>query len=64
MITYIEKRLSELEEEKSELKRFQDLDSNRRCLEYSIYAQEQGEAVESLADMEATRENASEKSIT
>ena len=40
MLTYIEERLSTLEEEKEELKAFQDLDKMRRSLEYTIHDKE------------------------
>lgn len=61
VITYIEKRLAELEEEKQELKQYQELDTERRCLEYTIYDQEMKEAVEKLDQIEDIRENSSEK---
>jgi structural maintenance of chromosome 3 (chondroitin sulfate proteoglycan 6) len=41
LLNYIEERLEELEEEKEELKNFQDMDRERRCLEYAIYHREQ-----------------------
>lgn len=40
MLAYIEERLSTLEEEKEELKAFQDLDKMRRSLEYTIHDKE------------------------
>mmetsp|Transcript_10832 Transcript_10832/g.20577 ORF Transcript_10832/g.20577 Transcript_10832/m.20577 type:complete len:1210 (+) Transcript_10832:29-3658(+) len=61
VVQYIEKRLSELEEEKQELKQFQAYDSERRCLEYTIYDKEYKEALSKLEDIENTRENSSEK---
>lgn len=39
-MTYIEERLAELEEEKEELKEFQEKDKERRCLEYALYQRE------------------------
>jgi structural maintenance of chromosome 3 (chondroitin sulfate proteoglycan 6) len=37
---HIEQRLEELEEEKEELKLYQEHDRRRRCLEYTIYSRE------------------------
>ena len=48
LLEYIEERLTELEQEKQDLKEFQEADRDRRCLEYAIYSQEQNDAVESL----------------
>ena len=40
MLTYIEERLSTLEEEKDELRAYQELDRMRRSLEYTIHEKE------------------------
>ena len=48
MTGYIEDRLSELEEEKSELKKYQKFDTERRCVEYAMYDRERKEAEEKL----------------
>ena len=40
MLTYIEERLSTLEEEKDELRAYQELDRMRRSLEYTIHDKE------------------------
>lgn len=40
LLTYIEDRLNELEEEKEELKEFQEKDRERRCLEYALHHRE------------------------
>ncbi|KAG0376230.1 Structural maintenance of chromosomes protein 3 [Mortierella sp. AD032] len=53
LLTYIEQRLEELEEEKEELKLYQEHDRRRRCLEYTIYNREQKEIAEALEEMEA-----------
>jgi len=37
-----------LEEEKAELKDFQEKDKERRCLEYAIYSRELGDVEEAL----------------
>jgi len=48
MITYIEERLSTLEEEKEELKAYQDWDKMRRSLEYTIHDKELRDTREKL----------------
>jgi structural maintenance of chromosome 3 (chondroitin sulfate proteoglycan 6) len=40
LLTYIEERLAELEEEKDELKEYQSKDRERRCLEYALHNRE------------------------
>ena len=40
VITYIEARLAELEGEKEELKAYQQLDRDKRALEYTLYDKE------------------------
>lgn len=40
LLTYIESRLDELEEEKEELKEYQEKDRERRCLDYAVYQRE------------------------
>ncbi|KAF9954167.1 Structural maintenance of chromosomes protein 3 [Mortierella alpina] len=52
LLTYIEQRLEELNEEKEELKLYQEHDRRRRCLEYTIYSREQKEVSEALEEME------------
>ncbi|KAF9973960.1 Structural maintenance of chromosomes protein 3 [Actinomortierella ambigua] len=52
LLTFIEQRLGELEEEKEELKQFQEHDRRRRCLEYTIYSREQREINAALEEME------------
>jgi len=44
LLTFIEERLTELDEEKNELGQFQELDRKRRCLEYNIHKREQEKA--------------------
>jgi structural maintenance of chromosome 3 (chondroitin sulfate proteoglycan 6) len=39
-LDYIEERLTELEEEKEELKEYQKSDRERRCLEYALHQRE------------------------
>ncbi|KAJ3007164.1 Structural maintenance of chromosomes protein 3 [Thoreauomyces humboldtii] len=55
LLDYIEERLEELESEKEELKQFQDLDRERRSLEYTIYTREQNTLNESLEGLEEAR---------
>ncbi|CAI2172186.1 19502_t:CDS:10 [Funneliformis geosporum] len=56
LLRYIEERLEELEEEKEELKNFQDMDRERRCLEYAIYHREQLDLRRQLDEMDELRE--------
>jgi structural maintenance of chromosome 3 (chondroitin sulfate proteoglycan 6) len=55
LLEYIESRLTELEEEKEELKEFQDKDKERRCLEYALYQRELEEVGEMLEEIEEDR---------
>ncbi|CAO3654057.1 unnamed protein product [Mucor hiemalis] len=55
VLTYIEERLHELEAEKAELSEYQDLDKDRRSIEYTIYAREQASANRRLEDLEEER---------
>lgn len=55
LLEYIESRLTELEEEKEELKEFQDKDKERRCLEYALYQRELEEVGEALEEIEEDR---------
>ena len=48
MLEYIEERLSTLEEEKEELRAYQDLDKMRRSLEYTIHDKELRDTREKL----------------
>lgn len=40
VVQYIEERLKELDEEKEELKKYQQLDKQRRSLQYTIFEKE------------------------
>lgn len=55
LLDYIDSRLTELEEEKEELKEFQDKDKDRRCLEYALYQRELEEVGEALEEIEEER---------
>lgn len=53
MLTYIEERLSTLEEEKDELRAYQELDRMRRSLEYTIHDKELRDARKKLEKVSA-----------
>ncbi|KAH7925875.1 RecF/RecN/SMC protein [Leucogyrophana mollusca] len=55
LLEYIDSRLAELEEEKEELKEFQEKDKERRCLEYALYQRELEEVGEALEEIEEER---------
>lgn len=55
LLEYIESRLTELEEEKEELKEYQDKDKERRCLEYALYQRELEEVGEAMTQIENER---------
>jgi DNA repair exonuclease SbcCD ATPase subunit len=57
VITFIKERLGELDKEKDELKEYEQLDKNRRALEYNIYDKELLKSNEQLAQMESTRDD-------
>jgi len=57
LLEFIENRLTELEEEKEELKEFQDKDKERRCIEYALYQRELLDVDEALVSIEETRKN-------
>ncbi|KAJ6113981.1 structural maintenance of chromosomes protein 3 [Penicillium sp. IBT 18751x] len=57
LLDYINERLAELEEEKDELRNYQDKDKERRCLEYTIYSREQQEISHVLDSLEEARQN-------
>ncbi|KAF8543003.1 RecF/RecN/SMC [Trichophaea hybrida] len=56
LLKYIEDRLGELEEEKEELRGYQEKDRERRCLEYTIYHREQVEIGNALDQIEEGRQ--------
>lgn len=53
-----------MEEEKEELKQFQEMDRERRCLEYTIYTREQNEVHDHLEELEEARRNEVDESNT
>ncbi|KAB8230958.1 chromosome segregation protein SMC [Aspergillus alliaceus] len=56
LLDFINERLAELEEEKDELRNFQEKDRERRCLEYTIYSREQQEIASYLDSLEEQRQ--------
>ncbi|CZR61603.1 probable structural maintenance of chromosomes protein 3 [Phialocephala subalpina] len=56
-LDYIKERLAELEEEKEELRGYQEKDKDRRCLEYAFYHREQTALSEALDEIEDMRIN-------
>ncbi|OGM46028.1 chromosome segregation protein SudA [Aspergillus bombycis] len=56
LLDFINERLAELEEEKDELRNFQEKDKERRCLEYTIYSREQQEISSYLDSLEEQRQ--------
>ena len=55
IIDYLEGRLSELEEEKTELREYQQLDIRRRMIEYVVYDKEAQHAKQKLEEVEEKR---------
>jgi len=55
VIVYIEKRLAELREEQDELREYQRLDTDRICLEYTIYDKELNDAKNELVKIDGQR---------
>ncbi|RZC53641.1 hypothetical protein C5167_012493 [Papaver somniferum] len=62
VVQYLDERLRELDEEKEELKKYQQLDKQRRSLEYTIYDKELQEARQKLEGVEEARNKVSETS--
>lgn len=56
LLNYIKERLGELEEEKEELRNYQEKDRERRCLEYTIYHREQEEMLNALENLDEARQ--------
>lgn len=56
LLEYIKERLGELEEEKEELRTYQEKDRERRCLEYTIYHREQLEIANALDNIDEQRQ--------
>ncbi|KAF2453986.1 chromosome segregation protein sudA [Lineolata rhizophorae] len=56
LLSYIHERLDELEEEKEELRAYQEKDRERRCLEYTIYHREQDEINRAIQAIDEQRQ--------
>ena len=56
LLDYIKERLTELEEEKEELKDYQDKDKERRCLQYAIDYREQEAIANELDNLDEQRQ--------
>ncbi|KAA6411671.1 MAG: chromosome segregation [Lasallia pustulata] len=57
LLDYIKERLAELEEEKEELRDYQDKDKERRCLQYTLDHREQVEIASALDTIDEQRQN-------
>ncbi|KAH7348804.1 putative chromosome segregation protein sudA [Rhexocercosporidium sp. MPI-PUGE-AT-0058] len=62
LLDYIKERLAELEEEKEELRGYQEKDKDRRCLEYAFYHREQTALANALEEIEDARQGGMEGS--
>ncbi|KAK8550756.1 hypothetical protein V6N13_119258 [Hibiscus sabdariffa] len=62
VVQYLDERLRELDEEKEELRKYQQLDKQRKSLEYTIYDKELQDARRKLEEVEEARSKVSEKS--
>ncbi|KAL3820446.1 hypothetical protein ACJIZ3_006351 [Penstemon smallii] len=62
VVQYLDERLRELDEEKEELKKYQQLDKQRKSLEYTIYDKELHDAKQKLVEIDEARNKGSEKS--
>jgi structural maintenance of chromosome 3 (chondroitin sulfate proteoglycan 6) len=56
LLDFINSRLGELEEEKEELRSYQEKDKEKRCLEYTIFSREQAEITSALEQIEEQRQ--------
>lgn len=62
VVQYLDERLKELDEEKEELRKYQQLDKQRKSLEYTIYDKELHDARQKLGEVEQARNKVSETS--
>ena len=62
LLDYIKDRLKNLEEEKDQLRGYQEKDKERRCLEYAFYHREQTALGERLDELEEFRQTGGESS--
>jgi structural maintenance of chromosome 3 (chondroitin sulfate proteoglycan 6) len=64
VLDYLNERLSELDEEKSELVEYEKLDRQRRALEFNLHEKEFRDAQRQLEELELQREELRERQIT
>ncbi|KAK7276549.1 hypothetical protein RIF29_17691 [Crotalaria pallida] len=62
VVQYLDERLKELDEEKEELRKYQQLDKQRKSLEYAIYNKEVQDAQQKLTEIEVERAKISKTS--
>ncbi|KDP35372.1 hypothetical protein JCGZ_10356 [Jatropha curcas] len=62
VVQYLDERLKELDDEKEELRKYQQLDKQRKSLEYTIYDKELHDARQKLGEVEDARNKVSETS--
>ncbi|KAI4308346.1 hypothetical protein L6164_031429 [Bauhinia variegata] len=62
VVQYLDERLKELDEEKEELRKYQQLDKQRKSLEYTIYDKELHDAQQKLTEIEEARAKVSDTS--
>ncbi|KAL6527888.1 Structural maintenance of chromosomes protein 3 [Orobanche minor] len=62
VVQYLDDRLRELDEEKEELRKYQQLDRQRKSLEFSIYDKELHDAKQQLVKIDEDRNKVAEKS--
>ncbi|KAK1265174.1 Structural maintenance of chromosomes protein 3 [Acorus gramineus] len=62
VVQYLEERLRELDEEKEELRKYQQLDKQRRSLEYTIFDKELNDAKQKIEEVEEARNKVTENS--
>ncbi|KAI3746459.1 hypothetical protein L6452_08893 [Arctium lappa] len=63
VVQYLDERLRELDEEKAELKKYQQLDKQRKSLEYTIYDKELNDARRELTEVDEERNAISEELV-
>ncbi|CAI9270925.1 unnamed protein product [Lactuca saligna] len=63
VVQYLDERLRELDEEKAELKKYQQLDKQRKSLEYTIYDKELNDARKELVEVDEERNAISEELV-
>lgn len=62
VVQYLDERLNELEQEKEELRKYQQLDKQRKSLEYTIFDKELHDARQKLNEVEEARSKVAENS--